>query len=103
MYWLPAILIVPYIILLLWIFRSLLLIKPFKLTNDSKIFVSVVVACRNEQENLPQLLKCVTSQNYPENLFEIIIVNDHSADQTFSTASQFRGKKNVIVLYKFQK
>ncbi len=44
--------------------------------------VSVVIAARNEEENLPYLLKDLINQNYPPNKFEIIIVNDRSTDKT---------------------
>ena len=88
-YWLPLVLISPYIVLLLFIYRSLLRIKFFKVTHDPSTFVSVVIACRNEQENLPGLLKSITRQDYPEELFEVIIVNDNSTDRTLSVASEF--------------
>lgn len=42
--------------------------------------VSVVVAARNEHENLQKLLPKLLSQNY--SLFEIVIVDDRSTDET---------------------
>ncbi|MEX0810583.1 MAG: glycosyltransferase [Chitinophagales bacterium] len=42
--------------------------------------VSIVIAFRNEAENLPALLKDISAQKYPEKLFEIILVDDHSQD-----------------------
>ena len=74
MHWLPAILILPYVFLLLKIYRSLLRIKSFKVSADPETFVSVVVACHNEQKNLPVLLNSIALQNYPKYLFEVIIV-----------------------------
>ena len=53
MYWLPAILILPYFVLLLILYRSLLKLKIFEVSKEPETFVSVVVACRNEQETLP--------------------------------------------------
>jgi glycosyltransferase involved in cell wall biosynthesis len=98
MLWLPAILILPYIFVLLKIYRSLLIIKPFSAVTDPSIFVSVVVACYNEQENLPMLLKSISDQNYPQELFEVIIVNDNSTDKTFDAATGFNGIKNIIAI-----
>lgn len=40
--------------------------------------ISVIIAARNESENLPKLLQCLADQDYPD--FEVIIVNDRSAD-----------------------
>lgn len=98
MHWLPAILTIPYLIIIFLIYRKVRKIKPFFFTNDPAITVSVVVACRNEQHNLPDLLSALTKQEYPETLFEVIIVDDNSSDSTFETASNYSGKNNVITL-----
>jgi len=91
MQWLPAILIFPYLIILLGIYRGLSKIKEYKVTSEPVNFVSVVIACRNEEEQLPQLLKNLSDQNYPPHLYEVIVVNDNSTDQTFNIASSFTG------------
>jgi len=98
MHWLPAILILPYIFLLLKIYRSLLKIKTFNVSTDPVTFVSVVVACRNEQENLPLLLNSIAGQDYPKELFEAIIVDDNSTDRTNEIASCFTGISNIIAI-----
>src|SRR5450759_598001 len=98
MHWLPAILILPYIFLLLKIYRSLLKIKTFNVSTDPVTFVSVVVACRNEQENLPLLLNSIAGQDYPKGLFEAIIVDDNSTDRTNEIASCFTGISNIIAI-----
>lgn len=99
MYLLPAILVLPYFFMLLKIYRSLLQIKPFKVSTDPVTFVSLVVACRNEQNNLPLLLNSIALQNYPKNLFEVIIVDDNSKDKTYETASNFTGTQNIVAIY----
>lgn len=95
LYWLPLILISPYVILLLLIYRSLLRIKGFKVTHDPSTYISIVIACRNEQENLPGLLWSIAMQDYPEELFEVIIVNDNSTDRTLTVASEFSLLGNI--------
>ena len=99
MHWLPAILILPYIFLLLKIYRSLLKIKPFEATTIPITFVSVVVACRNEQEQLPHLLRSISEQDYPAGLFEVIIVDDNSTDKTWEIASGLKGRTNIFTIY----
>ncbi len=53
-----------------------------------KPFVSVVVAARNEQSRIEDLLRHLLAQDYPS--FEIIIVNDRSNDRTGEIISRFQ-------------
>lgn len=98
MHWLPAILILPYIILLLKYYISLLQPETFKVSVEPVTFVSVVVACHNEQRKLPHLLTSIARQNYPKYLFEVVIVNDGSTDKTFEIAAGFTTISNILAL-----
>ena len=51
--------------------------------------LSVIVPARNEEENLPHLLRSLSGQTRPPD--EIIVVDDHSTDRTGETASGFAG------------
>jgi len=44
--------------------------------------ISVIIAARNEEKYLPHLLENLLEQNYPDELYEIIIINDRSTDNT---------------------
>ncbi|MGC6429893.1 MAG: glycosyltransferase [Jejuia sp.] len=58
-------------------------VKMFKLNkNRAKTKFSVVIPFRNEAENLPSLLQSITLLNYPKHLFEIILVDDASDDDS---------------------
>ena len=58
-------------------------IKTFKKTPLSpKTSFSIVVVFRNEEKNLPKLLKSLSQLNYPNELIQIIMVNDFSKDQS---------------------
>jgi cellulose synthase/poly-beta-1,6-N-acetylglucosamine synthase-like glycosyltransferase len=85
--------------MLLSIYRSLLKIKPFIESSTPVTFVSVIVACRNEQSNLPFLLDCIAGQDYPKELFEVIIIDDNSTDATFEIASGYKGEFRTIAIY----
>ena len=98
MYWLPAILILPYVFILLKIYGSLLQLKTFKVSADPETFVSVVIACRNEQKNLTALIKSISLQNYSKHLFEVIIVDDNSIDKTNEIASGFTPVGNISTI-----
>jgi cellulose synthase/poly-beta-1,6-N-acetylglucosamine synthase-like glycosyltransferase len=51
-----------------------------KRVPDIKVPVTVVIPFRDEGEHLPRLVGDLTSQNYPEELLEVVLVNDHSRD-----------------------
>lgn len=53
------------------------------------IRISVIIAARNEEENMAALLKTVTRQSYSGDLTEIIVVDDHSTDRTAEIVRQF--------------
>ncbi len=70
---------------------GLLLSKPFQ----PKTKVAVVVAARNEEGNISDCINDILKQNYPKELFEIIVVDDFSSDKTYGilktvTDSRFR-------------
>ncbi|MEO5570745.1 MAG: glycosyltransferase [Bacteroidia bacterium] len=61
----------------------------FSSQNDNKTFVSIVVAVRNEEKNILQCLQHLSRQNYPAQLFEIIIANDFSEDNSKQITEAF--------------
>ncbi|MCU0404572.1 MAG: glycosyltransferase [Chitinophagaceae bacterium] len=67
--------------------------------NNRNIFLSVIVPLRNEENNLPQLMNSLFSQQYPAELLEIILVDDDSSDKTLLIAKQYQSSHpNVKVL-----
>jgi cellulose synthase/poly-beta-1,6-N-acetylglucosamine synthase-like glycosyltransferase len=98
MYWIPVILILPYIIILLRIWRSLLKLKYYHHKSESSLFVSIIVPCRNEEKNLPLLLGDLMSQDYPSESFEVIVADDNSSDKTYMIASGFKGITNLFIV-----
>lgn len=62
------------------------------------VSVSIVIAARNEEKNIPILIKSLASLNFPPSHFEVIIVDDHSEDNTVNIYNnlfqqhQLRGK-----------
>lgn len=50
--------------------------------------VSIVVAVRNESENIDTLVYSLTNMAFPKDRFEVIIVNDHSTDTTAEQATK---------------
>ena len=62
------------------------------------IFISVIVAVRNEENNIDNLLNSLHSQTYSSDYFEIIIVNDHSTDKTVEKILQYTDKKQIKLI-----
>lgn len=60
--------------------------KPVSLTKKK---ISVIVAARNEEENILNLLNSLEMQTYPKELFEVIIIDDGSDDDTYHLLNTF--------------
>lgn len=56
---------------------------------NAYVFISVIVPARNEEANLYALLNCLRNQTYPIDKFEVIIIDDHSSDNTAAIVSAF--------------
>jgi len=74
-----------YIIIAIYCLAIIALIYGFTKVNSfdylglkPKTKFSIVVPFRNEAENLPLLLKSFSKLNYPNDLFEVILVDDAS-------------------------
>ena len=51
--------------------------------------VTVLIPVRNESANIRDLLADLDNQNYPANCFNVIVIDDHSEDQTANIAAQY--------------
>lgn len=68
-------------------------------TNTSPITqISIVVAARNEADHIDPLLQRLLSQQYPEELYEILVVNDHSADATLDILGKYQDHQRIKIL-----
>ncbi|MDH7912061.1 glycosyltransferase [Winogradskyella sp. SYSU M77433] len=69
-------------------------VEDFKLKDlPSKTKFSIVIPFRNEAENLSQLLHSILELNYPRSLFEVILVDDDSEDNSVEVIKNFIKKK----------
>ena len=60
--------------------------------------VSIVIAARNEEDNIRRCLESITNLTYPKNLLEIVVVDDRSTDRTQSIVSEFAARYPHIKL-----
>jgi len=77
-----------------WYFTKVFIPK----SNSASLKVSVVIAVRNESAGIKSLLVSLLKQTYPKNLFEVIIVDDNSDDQTVEIINQFKTENPELIL-----
>ncbi len=63
---------------------------------DKRPRVSVIVAAKDEEWNLPACLESIVKVDYPKELFEVIVVNDQSADATASVVDDFVARYDFV-------
>ena len=60
--------------------------------------LSIIVACRNEIDNLPNLLESIENQTFKPD--EVIFVDDNSTDETYNFLINYSKKYNYIKVIK---
>ncbi len=58
-------------------------------------FISIIIPARNEERNIGACIDSILAQKYPAHLFEVIVVDDHSEDNTAGIVHEYAGR-NVI-------
>ena len=79
-----------FLLALLYAFFFVLYIKHWKSLSyfkntegyEPRTFISILIPARNEAENILPCISSILKNNYPKNLFEIIVIDDHSEDET---------------------
>lgn len=65
-------------------------LKPFQVSaRQPSTRVSVLVAARNEEATIERTINALLAQDYDKRLVELIIINDHSIDQTATLIGAF--------------
>lgn len=59
--------------------------------------ISVIIAARNEEDKLAKTLQDILSQEFPKELLEVIVVDDHSTDRTSEIISSY-SEQGVILI-----
>ena len=91
-----GILLLYYIIFIVIFYRGLG--RKYPAATSAKPFISIVVAARNEEGTIFQLLTSLINQDYPEDKFEIIVADDQSEDSTAEIVKDFQKKNNNLIL-----
>jgi len=79
-------------------------LKPFQIPADFKpaTSFSVIVPARNEAANIAHCIESIFSQQYPSHLFEVIVVDDHSTDDTSAIVMQYMQQYDNLKLIQLQ-
>ncbi|MGN8067912.1 glycosyltransferase [Mucilaginibacter sp. SG564] len=79
-----------YLLLVIYLIRGWGRVKvtPVKSTSF-QTKVTILIAARNEEERISLTIEDVLAQDYPKHLFEVIIVDDHSTDNTAAIISSY--------------
>ncbi|AFK02368.1 glycosyl transferase family 2 [Emticicia oligotrophica DSM 17448] len=78
--------------------------KAFKLKTENSDFeakaiqVSVIIPVRNEAENIGYLLQDLEKQVLAKNLFEVIIADDDSSDETLNIVRDFQAQSSLNLI-----
>jgi cellulose synthase/poly-beta-1,6-N-acetylglucosamine synthase-like glycosyltransferase len=85
-----------YFAVLVWLQSGFNRLKPG--SNVQRPFVSVIIAARNEVEDIGSCLESLVAQDYPADKHEFIIVNDRSGDRTPYIVDEFVRRDNRFQL-----
>ncbi len=89
-------LLVTYSILILFYRAGWRELKPFsQIDLEPSIRISVIIPARNEEKNIGKLLSSLEKQTYPPHLFEVIVVDDHSTDNTADVVNSYSFAKLI--------
>ena len=62
--------------------------------------ISVIIPARNEAANIEACLRSICRQNYPAHLFQVIVIDDGSEDDTFSIAGKVQEAGIQIICHR---
>ncbi len=87
-FWLAIVISICYFVIDTVLIFSVLKIKHKAAEPKQIKSLSVVIAAKNESQNLQRFLKYILNQNHPH--FEVIVVDDHSIDDSIKILSQYQ-------------
>jgi cellulose synthase/poly-beta-1,6-N-acetylglucosamine synthase-like glycosyltransferase len=100
--YISLILLLGYSALLVYYRKSWGSIPNYKVELNSKLStkISIIIPARNEQENIGNCLQSIIEQSYPAHLFEVLVVDDHSTDNTASIIKSYASHNVKLISLK---
>lgn len=81
-----------YVLIVLYLRKGWSKLPYFTSQSQPSKKVSILVAARNEEENIGRTIECILQQDYPKDLLELIVVDDHSTDRTAEIVRSYAGQ-----------
>src|SRR5690606_42068999 len=89
---------VVYIVLVLYMLRGWIQLRYFNPGHTAvHTPVSVLIAARNEEDNIARTLDCIVNQDFPKELLQIIVVADHSTDNTAAIVASYASRGLTVL------
>lgn len=63
-------------------------------------FLTIIIPARNEEENIGFCLDSICNQSYPKHLYEVIVVDDHSTDNTAAIVKKYAAQNVKLISLK---
>lgn len=77
--------------------------RPIVNNNVPTTKVTILIAARNEEERIHYTIEDILAQDYPKDLVEVIIVDDHSTDRTADIILSYAGQGITLLRLKEDK
>jgi cellulose synthase/poly-beta-1,6-N-acetylglucosamine synthase-like glycosyltransferase len=90
-----------YAVMIAVVYRGLRKLKQTAVVPEipeADVFISVIIAARNEEEHITFCLQSLAEQSYPRSLFEVVVVDDHSEDGTAQAIRDFARRQPDLSL-----
>lgn len=78
-----------YVLLVCYMRAGWFALPFFSRKKSPQTKVSVLIAARNEEANIGRTLSDILAQQFPRDLLEVIVVDDHSTDNTSAIVQSF--------------
>ncbi len=79
-----------------WFVKLKQFVVPSNFTPQTSF--SILIPARNEEDNIVDCLTSILSNHYPKDLYEIIVIDDHSTDNTSLLVQQLQAVNSNVRL-----
>jgi cellulose synthase/poly-beta-1,6-N-acetylglucosamine synthase-like glycosyltransferase len=78
-------------------------VKPFVVETGSPVTkFSIIIPARNEEAVIGACIESIYKQDYPSDLFEVIVIDDHSTDHTSGVVTKYQKEYATLKLIRLQ-